>query len=106
MANFAYGNGKKGVSREKTTPVGKFPANAWGLHDMHGNVYQWCQDWYGEYPQKDVMDPQGPEKGLRRVLRGGSFLNYPPNCRSAFRYGSEPANRNINFGFRVCFSVN
>ena len=61
--NFIYGNGKKGVYREKTTPVGSFPANAWGLHDMHGNVWQWCQDWYGDYPQKDVVDPQGPEKG-------------------------------------------
>ena len=63
--NFTYGNGKKGVYREKTTPVGSFPANAWGLHDMHGNVWQWCQDWYGDYPQKDVVDPQGPEKGER-----------------------------------------
>ena len=63
--NFTYGNGKKGVYRKKTTPVGSFPANAWGLHDMHGNVWQWCQDWYGDYPQKDVVDPQGPEKGDR-----------------------------------------
>ena len=99
----AYGNGKQGLSRARTTPVGRFPANAWELHDMHGNVYQWCQDWYGEYPQKDVLDPPGPEKGERRVLRGGSWLNYPPNCRSAFRYASEPANRNMNFGFRLCF---
>ena len=61
--NFTYGDGKKSVLREKTTAVGSFPANAWGLHDMHGNVYQWCQDWYGNYPQIDVVDPQGPEKG-------------------------------------------
>ena len=71
--NHVYGNGKKGVYREKTTPVGSFPANAWGLHDMHGNVWQWCQDWYGDYPQNDVVDPQGPEKGKLRVLRGGSW---------------------------------
>ena len=83
--NFTYGNGKKGVYRKKTTPVGSFPANAWGLYDMHGNVWQWCQDWYGDYPQKDVVDPQGPEKGEYRVLRGGSWSNDPRYCRSAYR---------------------
>jgi formylglycine-generating enzyme len=103
--NFAYGDGKKSGCRGKTTPVGRFPANAWGLHDMHGNVYQWCQDWYGDYPQKDEVDPQGPEKGDQHVLRGGSWLNYPSNCRSANRYGNEPDIRNFNFGLRVCFSV-
>src|ERR1019366_322239 len=84
--DFIYGTGKKGVNRKKTTPVGSFPANAWGLHDMHGNLWQWCQDWYGEYLQKDVVDPQGPEKGEGRVLRGGSWLNFPLNCRSAYRH--------------------
>ena len=88
--NFTYGNGKKGVYREKTTPVGSFPANAWGLYDMHGNVWQWCQDWYGDYPQKDVVDPQGPEKGEVRVLRGGSWISDPQYCRSAFRYWFDP----------------
>jgi formylglycine-generating enzyme required for sulfatase activity len=103
--NVTYGNGKKGVYREKTTPVGSFPSNAFGLHDMHGNVLQWCQDWYGDYQQKDVLDPQGPEKGENRVLRGSSWGSFPVNCRSAFRYGVGPGNRGYNDGFRLCFFV-
>lgn len=102
--NNVYGNGKKGVYRKKTTPVGSFPANAWGLHDMHGNVWEWCQEIYGEYPQMDVVDPQGTEKGEFRVLRGGSWLNSPALCRSAYRDGMQPGLRYRNFGFRVCFS--
>ena len=103
--NFTYGTGKKGVDREKTTPVGSFPANAWGLHDMHGNVLQWCQDWYGDYPQKDIVDPQGPENGEVRVLRGGSWYIYPGRCRSACRGRDEPAVRSHIVGFRLCFFV-
>jgi sulfatase modifying factor 1 len=103
--NVAYGNGKKGVYREKTTPVGSFPANAWGLYDTHGNLFQWCQDWLGDYPQKDVVDPQGPDEGQYRVLRGGSWNFYPQNCRSALRFYHLPGHRNGSVGFRVCFSV-
>jgi hypothetical protein len=87
QANFngeiVYGKGKKGFCRKKTTPVDTFPANAWGLQDMHGNVFQWCQDWHGEYPEKDAIDPQGPKKGEVRVLRGGSWDIHPDICRSA-----------------------
>lgn len=103
--NQTYGNGKKGVYRKKTTPVGSFPANAWGLHDMHGNVWQWCQDWLGDYPQKDVVDPQGPDAGQSRVLRGGSWFNSPLFCRSAFRAGYGPGFSGSNDGLRVCFFV-
>ena len=103
--NFTYGDGKKGVYRKKTTPVGTFPANAWGLHDMHGNVWQWCQDRYGDYPQKDVVDPQEPEKGELRVLRGGSWYVTPEYCRSAFRNMYGPGDRLSDVGCRLCFFV-
>ena len=100
-----YGHGKKGVFRKRTTPVGSFPANAFGLYDMHGNLWQCCQDWYAEYPQKDVVDPQGPQKGEDRVLRGGSWADYPTFSRSAYRSGIDADERARYFGLRVCFSV-
>jgi sulfatase modifying factor 1 len=98
-----YGNGKEGVYRKKTMPVGSFPANTWGLHDMHGNIGQWCQDWHGYYPQEDVVDPTGAEKGQCRVFRGGSWSTYPKYCRSAFRICDFP--RSHNCGFRLCFCL-
>jgi formylglycine-generating enzyme required for sulfatase activity len=101
--NFTFGNGKKGVYRAKTMPVGRFPANPWGLYDMHGNVWQWCQDWHGGYLQKDVTDPQGAKLGTNRVLRGGSWGSHPLFCRSANRNFSGPENRTEFYGLRVCF---
>lgn len=98
-----YGNGKRGIDRGKTTPVGTFPPNDWGLYDMHGNVVQWCQDWVGDYPHKDVVDPQGPEKGTRRVTRSGSWYGDAIHQRSGFRYGFEPDYRHGRVGVRVCF---
>ena len=100
-----YGKGKKGKFRRKTTPVGSFAANAFGLYDMHGNVWQWCQDWLGDYPQNEVADPQGPEAGQYRVWRGGSWIVDPEDCRSALRNGNEPGNRSHVIGFRLCFSA-
>ena len=97
-----------GLFRQKTTPVGSFPANAFGLHDMHGNVFQWCQDWYGAYPEKDVVDPQGPKEGKFRVVRGGSWIHTPGYCRSAYRRGwngGEPGIRSDFCGFRLCFCL-
>jgi formylglycine-generating enzyme required for sulfatase activity len=100
---YIYGNGKKGEYRGKTTPVGRLPANAWGLYDVHGNVSQWCQDWFGDYPQKDVVDPQGPDAGQHRVLRGGFWNGEPGYSRSASRVKSVPGNRGLDIGFRLCF---
>jgi formylglycine-generating enzyme required for sulfatase activity len=109
QANFAgdivYGNGKKGVNRKKTRPVGSFPPNAWGLYDMHGNVAQWCEDRFGNYPPQHVTDPQGADKGGSRILRGGSWEDGPALCRSACRAWDSPDNRGDGtFGFRLCFS--
>lgn len=100
---FAYGNGKNGEYRKKTKPVGSFPANAWGLHDMHGNVWQWCQDSWEEYPEKGMVDPRGSEKGQFRVLRGGSWFDGPVYCRSAARVRNPPGSRQRIFGCRLCF---
>jgi formylglycine-generating enzyme len=100
-----YGEGKKGKRRDNTTPIGSFPANDWGLHDMHGNVFQWCEDRYGAYPQKDVVDPQGPDEGKHRVLRGGSWGHNPGYSRSASRLGNGPGLRYNVYGLRVCFFV-
>jgi formylglycine-generating enzyme required for sulfatase activity len=86
----------------ETTDVGKYPANAWGFHDMHGNVQEWCTDWSGDYPTGAVTDPVGPTVGSDRVLRGGSWGGTADKSRSASRNRSEPANRDIGrLGFRL-----
>jgi formylglycine-generating enzyme required for sulfatase activity len=103
--NYTYGNGKKGVYREKTTPVGSFPANAWGLFDMHGNVWEWCQDWYGPYPKTDITDHQSLTNGEARVLRGGSWLDAPGSCRAACRPGFAPGYRGNYLGCRVALCL-
>jgi formylglycine-generating enzyme required for sulfatase activity len=102
--NFPFGTDKKGPYLEKTTHVGKYPANAWGLHDMHGNVIEWCDDWYGGYPTGSVTDPNGSATGSRRVVRGGGWRNSAVNCRSAVREGIDPSERRGNVGFRVALS--
>lgn len=87
-----------------TAPVGEYRVNAFGLYDMHGNVYEWCSDWYGDYESGLAVDPTGAKTGSDRVCRGGSWSNAPPSCRSAYRYGDSPDYRDSDLGFRVAFS--
>jgi len=107
--NYPYYNNPKGVYRENTVSVNSFAPNAWGLYNMHGNVYEWCSDWYGGTYYDDckangtVSNPAGPATGSYRVLRGGSWRNYAEFCRSAYRDRSTPVNRNFNVGFRLVF---
>ncbi len=102
-------------SGNNTHPVGKLLPNAWGLYDMHGNVWEWCQDWYSAYPSHSVKDPKGPDKGSYRLLLGGAWESSPfkfgwdivnwlyvdQSCRSAYRNYNDPAYRSSNVGFRI-----
>ena len=85
----------------ETTDVGKYPANGWGFHDMHGNVWEWCADRFGNYPTVAVSDPVGPADGSSRVGRGGSWYDSANSARSAYRDGSVPAFSDRDLGFRL-----
>jgi formylglycine-generating enzyme required for sulfatase activity len=120
LANYngrgVYGDGEKGEYRQQTTDVASFPANPWGLHDMHGNVWEWCTDyWHDNYEDApndgrawvdgEADQNQNINKKVNtnwRLLRGGSWVNGPRNCRSAFRFNFRPVIRYSFFGFRVC----
>ena len=91
----------KGEYRQKTVRVGSFSSNAWGLYDMHGNVWEWVQDWYDSYPAGSVTDPSGPSSGSYRVVRGGSWDVSARFCRSADRVSHDPGFRHLRLGFRL-----
>jgi formylglycine-generating enzyme required for sulfatase activity len=88
-------------SGSSTHAVGQKAPNAWGIFDMHGNVSEWCADWFGEYPSGEVTDPTGPSSGLIRVVRGGTWGDNARFCRAAYRTGLEPHDRYSYVGFRV-----
>jgi formylglycine-generating enzyme required for sulfatase activity len=99
--NYPYNNNTKGTYREKTTLVGSFSPNPWGLYDMHGNVYEWCWDWYRCYSSNAQADPKGASSGPYRVIRGGGWRNYAQGLRSAGRVSFTPSIRDHGVGFRV-----
>ncbi len=84
-----------------TTAIGSYESNAFGLYDMHGNVGEWCMDWYHDsYPLGSVSDPKGPDSGEIRVFRGGNWCTSAVNCRSASRWASVPGDAGSHIGFR------
>lgn len=106
MANFngdrPYGGAPKGEYRQKTSPVANFAPNAWGVFDLHGNVWEWCLDGMRTYHSEAISDPLGPtaEDSLRTV-RGGCWIYSGRSCRSAIRYANEPASDHNNVGIRM-----
>ena len=103
--NRPYNRGRKGEYRKRTVEVKSLPPNAWGLYQMHGNVREWCQDWYGQYPSQPVTDPQGADSGTYRVLRGGSWIDPGRGSCSANRSHAGPADRLSILGFRLSLGL-
>ena len=105
--NSSWNGSPKGRHRNQTTDVASFPSNAWGLFDVHGNVLEWCVDWFSPYSAEDQIDPHqlNIQSDEYRVVRGGSWVSYPEFCRAAYRFWLGPANRYSSYGFRVCFRL-
>jgi formylglycine-generating enzyme required for sulfatase activity len=91
----------RGIAPDGPAPVSSYMPNTWGLYDMHGNVWEWCQDWYGDYSGGTVKDPQGPPSGTEKVRRGGSWFKHGYSCRSANRAHGHPPTRYKTTGFRL-----
>jgi formylglycine-generating enzyme required for sulfatase activity len=98
---FPYGGAPSGPYVGSTKVGGSYQPNAWGLYDMHGNVWEWCQDWYGSYPGGHVTDPKGPATGTAHVLRGGGLTSVGQACRSAKRDSRPATYAHPIQGFRV-----
>jgi formylglycine-generating enzyme required for sulfatase activity len=99
--DYPYAGGQKGLNRGETVAVKALPCNGWGLYQMHGNVWEWCQDWFGDYPTETVVDPTGPVGGEGRVRRGGSWFYDGRYVRSAARFDDDPGLRDDDGGFRL-----
>lgn len=100
-----HNNGHRSEYREQTVAVKALPCNDWGVYQMHGNVWEFCQDWYSEYPSEFTADPLGPISGFARVIRGGSWIiSSAKDCRSADRGFVSPSARNDCTGFRLARS--
>ena len=102
LGDAAWWNGNAdGVGEDYAHVVGRNQSNAWGLYDMHGNVWEWCEDWYGSYTSASVTDPRGPSAGSLRVNRGGAWNRSARRNRSAHRYRYVPDDQNSYLGFRL-----